>query len=73
MNEHGIYSLEVGTKKKGDKVSQQFANEEDIFNFLDIEYKTPIERIDGRAIVFKSIKQKQKLIEYLLKENEFYN
>ena len=62
MNEHGIYSLEVGTKKKGDKVSQQFANEEDIFNFLDIEYKTPIERIDGRAIVFKSIKQKQKLI-----------
>ena len=54
MNEHGINKMEG--KKKGEKVNKLFHDEKDIFDFLGLEYKTPIERIDGRAIVFKSIK-----------------
>jgi NAD-dependent DNA ligase/predicted flap endonuclease-1-like 5' DNA nuclease/predicted nucleotidyltransferase len=58
MNEHGIYKMD--NKKKGDKVSNyKFTDEKDIFDFLGLEYKTPIERTDGRAIVFK---KKPKLI-----------
>jgi DNA ligase (NAD+) len=51
MNEHGIYKMEA--KKKGDKVKHTFNTEEDIFNFLGLQYKSPIERTDGRAIVKK--------------------
>lgn len=54
MNEHGIYKMEA--KKKGDKVNRIFKDEKDIFDFLDLEYKAPIERRDGRAIVFKKPK-----------------
>jgi NAD-dependent DNA ligase len=54
MNEHGIYKMEA--KKKGDKVNHTFHSEEDIFNFLGLQYKTPIERTDGRAIVVKTSK-----------------
>jgi NAD-dependent DNA ligase len=49
MNEHGIYKME--SKKKGDKIDHVFNEEEDIFAFLDLEYKTPVERIDGRSII----------------------
>jgi NAD-dependent DNA ligase/predicted flap endonuclease-1-like 5' DNA nuclease len=49
MNEHGIYKMEA--KKKGEKVNHNFKSEQDIFNFLGLEYKSPIERTDGRAIV----------------------
>ena len=49
MNEHGIYKIE--SKKKGEKVQHTFKSEEDIFSFLGLEYKSPIERTDGRAIV----------------------
>ena len=51
MNEHGIYKMDA--KKKGEKVERLFKTEKDIFNFLGLEYKTPIERTDGRAIVKK--------------------
>lgn len=56
MNEHGIYTLknEDGLKKKGEKVQSTFINEKDIFDYLNMEYKTPEERIDGRAIVLKN-------------------
>lgn len=53
MNEHGIYSLQG--VKKGDKVDRTFNNEEDIFDFLGLQYKSPIERTDGRAIVMKTV------------------
>ena len=53
MNEHGINNMEG--KKKGDKVSHRFKTEEDIFDFLGLEYKAPTERTDGRAIIVKSI------------------
>lgn len=56
MNEHGIYKMEA--KKKGEKVQHTFTSEEDIFDFLALEYKSPIERTDGRAIVIKTSKPK---------------
>jgi len=62
MNEHGLYSLEGVSKKKGDKVEHQFTNEKDIFDFLGLEYKSPIERTDGRAIVVQSSVTKPNLI-----------
>jgi NAD-dependent DNA ligase len=49
MNEHGLYSL-VG-KKKGEKVNHIFRTEKDIFDYLGLEFKTPQERTDGRAII----------------------
>jgi len=60
MNEHGIYTMEA--KKKGNKVNRTFSNEKDIFDFLGLEYKTPIERTDGRAIVVKGVEKKPTLI-----------
>jgi NAD-dependent DNA ligase/DNA polymerase/3'-5' exonuclease PolX len=53
MNEHGINNMEG--KKKGDKVAHRFKTEEDIFDFLGLEYKAPTERTDGRAIIFKGV------------------
>lgn len=52
MNEHGMYKID--NKKKGDKIKNQFKNEKDIFDFLNMEYKTPEERNDGRAVIIKS-------------------
>jgi len=48
FNEHGIYYL--SQKKKGEKVQKQFGTENDIFDFLGLQYKSPIERKDGRAV-----------------------
>ena len=60
MNEHGIYKMEA--KKKGDKANHAFHSEEDIFDFLGLEYKSPTERTDGRAIVVKTSAKKPALI-----------
>ena len=60
MNEHGINNMEG--KKKGDKVSHRFKTEEDIFDFLGLEYKAPTERTDGRAIIVKNVTTKPKLV-----------
>ena len=49
FNEHGIYKLE--NKKKGAKVNKEFNTENDIFDFLGLQFKQPIERQDGRAII----------------------
>jgi DNA ligase (NAD+) len=49
FNEHGIYKLE--NKKKGAKVDKIFRTENDIFDFLGLQFKTPIERRDGRAVI----------------------
>jgi NAD-dependent DNA ligase len=48
FNEHGIYNLV--NKKKGAKVVREFKTEKDIFDFLGLQFKTPIERRDGRAV-----------------------
>lgn len=55
MNEHGLYKMEA--KKKGEKVDHIFKDEKDIFDYLNLEYKAPHERTDGRAIVLKSEKE----------------
>ncbi len=60
MNEHGIYKMEA--KKKGEKANRTFSSEEDIFDFLGLEYKSPVERTDGRAIVVKTAEKKPRLI-----------
>ena len=60
MNEHGLYKMD--NKKKGEKVSHVFREEKDIFDYLNMEYKAPNERIDGRAVVIKKAKP-QLLIE----------
>jgi NAD-dependent DNA ligase len=49
MNEHGLYKMEG--KKNGEKVEAVFKNEKDIFDYLGLLYKTPVERTDGRAVV----------------------
>lgn len=49
FNEHGIYNLV--NKKKGAKVEQTFETEKDIFDFLGLQFKTPTQRQDGRAVI----------------------
>jgi DNA ligase (NAD+) len=49
FNEHGIYKFD--NKIKGEKVEKHFGCEKDIFDFLGLQFKTPIERIDGRNII----------------------
>ena len=58
MNEHGLYKMQG--KNKGPKLNILFPTERSIFEFLGLEFKTPIERIDGRAIVLKSAPVKVK-------------
>ena len=53
MNEHGIYYMSKD-KKKGEKVTNHFTSEKDIFDFLGLQFKEPNERIDGRAVIFKN-------------------
>ena len=49
MNEHGLYKME--NKKKGEKVDVVFKDEKDIFDYLGLVYKSPVERVDGRAVI----------------------
>jgi len=53
MNEHGIYKMDG--KKKGSKIDYKFYTEKDIFDFLGLKYKSPEERIDGRAVEGKIV------------------
>lgn len=59
MNEHGLYKME--NKKKAEKVEHKFQSEQDIFKYLNIEYREPWERTDSRA--FKEITEKKALPE----------
>jgi len=52
MNEHGLYKIEG--KKKGAKVDAVFKDEHDIFDYLNLVYKSPVERTDGRAVIVKT-------------------
>jgi NAD-dependent DNA ligase len=52
LNEHGLYHFT--NKKKGEKIQEAFPTEEAIFDFLNMIYKNPIERINGRAAVLKT-------------------
>jgi NAD-dependent DNA ligase len=49
MNEHALYKLQG--KKKGPPLDTFFPMEQSIFKFLGMVYKTPEQRVDGRAVV----------------------
>ena len=71
MNEHGMYS--ISGKKKGDKVVHSFKNEKDIFDYLNLVYKAPIERIDGRDVMIKGPNHDLKLEEEKVPEKAVLN
>jgi DNA ligase (NAD+) len=62
MNEHGLYTTLEDGKKKGNKVDFKFHNEKDIFDYLNMEYKKPEERADGRAVIIKTVKKHTPLV-----------
>ena len=49
LNEHGIYTKEKG-EEKGEKIDKIFVDEESIFSSLYLKFKSPEQRIDGRAV-----------------------
>ncbi len=50
LNEHGFSKMEG--KKKGEKMTvMDFPSEKSIFDFLQMEYKEPYERLDGSSVV----------------------
>ena len=51
LNEHGLSVME--NRKKGDKVEHVFVDEQAIFDFLNLEYKKPVDRVDGSAVKVK--------------------
>ena len=51
FNEHGMYKMDG--KKKGEMLSHNFPDEKSIFDFLNMKYKIPEERIDGRSVESK--------------------
>lgn len=51
LNEHGLSVME--NRKKGDKVEDVFSDEQAIFDFLNLEYKKPVDRVDGSAVKVK--------------------
>ena len=55
MNEHGLCKMQG--KKKGPKLDMIFPTEEAIFEFLGMVYKTPVQRVDGRAVVLKGTEE----------------
>ena len=55
MNEHGLCKLSEKKQKCDTKVPHVFNCEKDIFDYLQMEYKEPHERIDGRSVVLNTI------------------
>jgi NAD-dependent DNA ligase len=53
LNEHGIYHLEHGIKSE--LVNKTFRSEKDIFDFLGMVYKEPVDRKDGRFMTLEVI------------------
>ena len=60
LNEHGFYVMEG--KKKGPKVTDEFSSEKKIFDFLHMDYKEPVDRIDGRSVIVDDTKVPQNTI-----------
>ena len=53
LNEHGLSHISKinGKWVKGELVDREFPDEQSIFEFLQLVYKTPEERIDGNSVV----------------------
>jgi DNA ligase (NAD+) len=62
LNEHGLYK-KIGPKKE-EKININAKTEQDIFDYLGLEYKEPKERIDGRSVV---LTEKSKVFKNSLK------
>ena len=67
LNEHGISKMV--DKKKTEQLQMSFANENDIFDFLGLEYKRPEDRKDGRAVIPKSKEERRELGSQKIVEN----
>ena len=52
LNEHGFHKINKA-KEKTEKITQIFKSEKDIFDYLNIIYKEPNERIDNNSVVIK--------------------
>jgi NAD-dependent DNA ligase/DNA polymerase/3'-5' exonuclease PolX len=48
LNEHGLYRMVSG--KKGERLENKFPTEKSIFDFLNMKYLEPNERVDGHSI-----------------------
>ena len=72
LNEHGFHKME--NKIKGDKITSKSINtEKDIYDYLNLEFKEPNERIDSNSIIIKKKSSKEEPKEQekeVLKENE---
>ncbi len=53
LNEHGLYHLS-DKKVKQQKIDKELLTEKDIFEYLNMVYKEPHERKDGRDAILKS-------------------
>ena len=60
LNEHSFHKMDG--KKKGAKLDKTFTTEKDIFDFLDMEYKEPVERIGIHSVVTKKQEPKKKTL-----------
>ena len=52
LNEHGLYKMVQG--KKGSRIDGDFPTEKSIFDFLEMKFKEPKDRIDGRSVQIKT-------------------
>jgi DNA polymerase beta len=52
LNEHGLYKMVQG--KKGARVEGDFPTEKSIFDFLEMKFKEPKDRVDGRSVQVKT-------------------
>ena len=61
MNEHGLYHMENGVKTT--KMDKYFAKELDVFNFLGMEYKAPVDRKGAESVVYieRSVPKKKSI------------
>ena len=66
LNEHGLYKMV--NKKKGDKLTQSFNTEKDVFDFLNIQYTNPEDRKGANSMKLittikknKTLKKEKKL------------
>jgi DNA polymerase/3'-5' exonuclease PolX len=58
LNEHEFHIIK--DKKKEEKLDKTFKTEKDIFDYLNLEFKEPHERIDGDSVIVKNTKEPEK-------------
>ena len=56
LNEHAFTVAKTGKPLSSIDPNASFKTEQDIFNYLDMEYREPTERINDKSVVIKSKK-----------------